>query len=130
MEKYWGEMMEFYRELLTVKELTMDIAIAFGIKVLKFELRSTGILRSEQVMYQQYGIDEATKQHIDLQMQALGRLVLHLHKGLNKEEVFAKVLMVASALSCPDFWSELTGRYVTDLDTFAKVYVRNVMESI
>ncbi len=130
MGKYWDEMMAFYRELLEVKEITMDIAIDFGIKVLKYELHSTGVLRSEQVMYQQYGIDEATKTRIHVQMQALSRLVLHLHEGLNQEEVFAKVLMVASSLSCPGFWTELTERYVTELDTFAKVYVRNVMEAI
>lgn len=130
MEKYWEEMMGYYRELLEVKEITMDIAIAFGIKVLKFELRSTGILRSEQVMYQQYGIDEATQQRIHVQMQALSRLVMDLHKGINKEEVFPKVLMIASSLSCPGFWTELTDIYVTDVDTFAKVYVRNVMEAI
>jgi AcrR family transcriptional regulator len=130
MEEYWEEMMGFYKELLEVKEITMDTAIAFGIKVLKFELRSTGILRSEQVMYQQYGIDEATHQRIHVQMQALSRLVLHLHKGLNQEEIFPKVLMVASSLSCPGFWTELTERYITEVDTFAEAYVRNVMETV
>ncbi len=130
MESYWREMMVFYEELLTTQEITIDYAIAFGIKVLKFELCSTGILRSEQVMYQQYGVDEATQKRINIQFQALSRLVLALHKEVKKEEVFPKVLMIASALSCPGFWSDLTESYVTDIDSFAESYVGNLMNSI
>lgn len=130
MELYWNDMMRIYVEILEEEALSEEKVVAFGERILRYELKSTGILRSEQVMYQQFGIDDKTKERIQKQFEAINRIILWRHPTIEKEIIYAKSLALISALTCPGFWSDLTEEYVQDVNVFIEVYVKNIIKNI
>ncbi len=127
MERYWAEMIDIYQLILNDTAITRDKAEEYCIQILRFEMKSTGVLRSEQVMYQQYGVDEATKSRLKLQFQAMAYLVIQCNPQINKNLVIHKVLSLLSSLTCPSFWSEMTGTFVEDPKSFEKIYVKELV---
>lgn len=130
MERYWADMMSIYGSILADSDIDFDKAVRYGTAILNFELQSTGVLRSEQVMYQQYGIDEATNGRIKMQFQAVAYLVRQLKPDIAETMILPKVLSILSALTCPGFWSDLAMQFLTDMEEFKYNYVRIIIESI
>ena len=130
MELYWDSMMQIYLEILQEETLNEEKVCSFGERILRYELKSTGILRSEQVMYQQYGIDNKTRERIQKQFMAINRIILWKHPTVVKEMIYPKSLALISALTCPGFWSDLTDEYVQDAEAFIKLYVKDIITSI
>lgn len=130
MANYWAQMMDIYRAILSEPFINTEKAILYSTKILRIQLQSTGVLRSEQVMYQQYGIDVKTQERIQMQFKAIGYLVTQLHPGLSGDLLFSKSLILLSSLNCPGFWSDLTSQYVSDLDSFIPTYIKEVIHQI
>lgn len=66
MEKYWNDITLLCQEIISKEEMSKDEAKDFCLRFMEKEMRSTGILCSEQIMYQNYEMDIKTKERIEL----------------------------------------------------------------
>ncbi len=130
MEQYWEDLRSLCMEILAKKELSKEDAKGFCQRFLEKELRSTGILRSEQIMYQNYEIDEKTKERIELQFQAFTYLIGQCHPNCSEQSLKIKVLSLLSSLTHPAFWSEIAEKMIGDKETFIKAYVSELVENL
>lgn len=131
MDKYWNNVMDMYLEILDQKKITTEQAETFCMNILNYEMKSTGIVRSEQGMYMDSGIDEATANRIKIQFKALKHFIVTYSPNTESEMVLPKVLMLSSSLTCPAFWSELTEIMIEQpIEEFKKAYVKQLVKSI
>ncbi len=130
MELYWEELCVICREILAENEMTKEKAKGFCLRFLKKEMSSTGILRSEQVMYQNYEIDAKTKERIELQFKAFAYMIQSIKPEISEIECKIDILSLLSSLTQPAFWRELTAIVTEDLDSFMVQYVDSLVEKL
>lgn len=128
MEKYWKDITLLCVEIISKEEMSKEEAKNFCLRFMKKEMSSTGILRSEQVMYQNYEIDIKTKERIELQFKAFTHLVEKCNPNCNEESIKIKVLSLLSSLTHPAFWNEIAENIVGDKETFMVAYVSQLVE--
>lgn len=130
MELYWNDLMKIFSKLLQEETLNEEKVSLYAEQILCYQLKSTGVLRSEQVMYQQYGIDNKTRERIQQQFTAIKKIILWKYPVLESQMIYSKSLALISALTCPGFWPELTDEYVQDVSAFIKLYVKDIITHI
>ena len=130
MEKYWEEIVFLCMEIINKEDMSKEEAKKFCLRFMKKEMNSTGILRSEQIMYQNYEIDSKTKERIELQFKAFAHLVRKCNPDCKEEFVKIKVLSLLSSLTHPAFWNEIAERIVGDKEKFMLEYVSEMVECL
>jgi AcrR family transcriptional regulator len=130
MEQYWEDLSLLCMEILMQEKITKEEAKNFCIRFMKKEMSSTGILRSEQVMYQNYEIDAKTKERIELQFKAFTNLIGQCNPNCNEELMRIKIVSLLSSLTHPAFWSEIAEKLVGDKETFMRAYVSELVENL
>jgi len=130
MEQYWEDLRQLCLEILNLQLITKEQAKNFCLRFMKKEMMSTGILRSEQIMYQNYAIDQKTQERIELQFKAFGHLVSQCCNQKDEKTQMIKIISLLSALTHPAFWNEIAEKMVGDLETFMKAYVNELVETI
>ncbi|MDF3000715.1 MAG: transcriptional regulator, TetR family [Bacillota bacterium] len=130
MEKYWQDITLLCMEIIDKEIMSKEEAKDFCLRFMKKQMNSTGILRSEQVMYQNYEIDLKTKERIELQFQAFTHLVGKCNPNCNDESLKIKVISLLSSLTHPAFWNEIAEKMVGDRETFMLAYITELVENL
>lgn len=130
MEKYWQDITLLCKEIIEKEDMSKEEAKSFCLRFMKKQMNSTGILRSEQIMYQNYEIDVKTKERIELQFQAFTHLVGKCNPNCNEESIKIKVISLLSSLTHPAFWNEIAEKITWDRETFMCSYVRELVENL
>ncbi len=132
MEQYWEDLRALCIEILRKEKITKEEAKDFCLRFMKKEMNSTGILRSEQIMYQNYEIDSKTKERIELQFKAFTNLVSQCNPICSGELMKIKIISLLSSLTHPAFWNEITDNIVGDGDkeAFMKAYVGELVDNL
>jgi AcrR family transcriptional regulator len=128
MEKYWMDITLLCKEIIDKEDVSKEEAKNFCLRFMKKQMSSTGILRSEQIMYQNYEIDMKTKERIELQFKAFTHLVRKCNQNCKEESIKIKVLSLLSSLTHPAFWNEIAENVVGDKETFMLAYVSELIE--
>lgn len=130
MEQYWEDLRQLCLEILIQDKITREDAKNFCLRFLKKEMSSTGILRSEQVMYQNYEIDAKTKERIELQFKAFTYLIGQCNPNCNEESMRIKIISLLSSLTHPALWNEIADKMVGDKEIFMRAYVSELVENL
>lgn len=131
MELYWADLIELCNDFLAKTEITKEDACQFCIRFMKKQMDSTGVIRSEQIMYQNYEIDTQTGGRLKVQFEAFYRIVrTFYHKSQEESAVLAKVVALLSALCLPAYWNEAAAPLVGDVDSFMEIYVRQLIDEL
>ena len=98
---------------------------------MKKQMDSTGIIRSEQIMYQNYEIDANTGKRLKVQFDAFHKIVItFFHKSKDESAILAKEIALLSALCLPEYWNETAMPLVGDVDSFMEIYVRQLIDEL
>jgi Transcriptional regulator len=130
MEQYWEDLRLLCVEILQQEKISKEEAKNFCLRFLKKEMNSTGILRSEQIMYQNYEIDAKTKERIELQFKAFTHLIGQCNPSLSEDLIKIKIVSLLSSLTHPAFWNEIAEKMVGDNEAFMKAYVSELIKSL
>ena len=105
----------------------MEVALQFCKQFLLKQMNSSGIIRSEQIMYQNYCVDDKTKERLVIQFQAFQKLVRWRNKDVIDEKIIlAQSIALISALTQPAYWKEVATDIVGDVDQFMDVYIEHL----
>lgn len=131
MDLYWEDLIELCNEVISKEEITKEEVYEFCIRFLKKQMNSTGIIRSEQIMYQNYEIDSKTEERLKIQFTAFEKIVkTFFDKPEDEVLVMAKVISLLSALCLPAYWNEIATSLVGDVDSFMQIYVKQLIDSL
>ncbi|RDU23634.1 TetR/AcrR family transcriptional regulator [Anaerosacchariphilus polymeriproducens] len=130
MEQYWEDLKLLCMEILEQESISNLDAKNFCLRYMEKEMSSTGILRSEQVMYQNYKIDEKTKERINLQFKAFSHLVKQCNPNCKEESLKIKVVSLLSALTHPALWNEIAENLIDDKKMFMDAYVCELVDNL
>lgn len=130
MELYWQDLVDLCTEILEKEEITPKEAKVFCARFVRKEMSSTGILRSEQIMYQNYTVDAKTQERIQLQFQAMKHLITQCNKSLTPKQVQMEIVSLLSSLTHPALWNEIAESMVGDVDSFIEAYTDYLIEQL
>lgn len=130
MEQYWEDLRLLCLKILDQKRISKEEAKDFCLRFMQKEMNSTGILRSEQIMYQNYEIDEKTKERIELQFRAFTHLIRQCNHNCNDVAMKIKVVSLLSSLTHPALWNEIAVKMVENKDSFINAYVNELVEKL
>lgn len=131
MELHWADLIELCNELLEKPEITKEDSYQFCLRFMKKQMNSTGIIRSEQIMYQNYEIDANTGNRLKVQFEAFHKIVItFFHKSKDESVILAKVIALLSALCLPAYWNEAAVPLVGDVDAFMELYVKQLIDEL
>lgn len=130
MERYWEDLRGLCIEILAQEKISKPEAKNYCLRFMEKEMCSTGILRSEQIMYQNYEIDGKTKERINLQFQAFSHLITQCNPNCEEELIKIKVLSLLSSLTHPAFWNEIADNMVGDRETFMVAYINELVSNL
>lgn len=133
MHYYWGNLCRIYERIIGEKSLTPSIVHAYCKEIMNFYFNSSGILRSEQSNFQQQGMDENTKQRLELQFNAIGQIILSLKPETPKDEVMVKTIRFICSLAHPALFVESIGHFTPKgltVDDFIDRYIADIIRNI
>lgn len=133
MKYYWGNLCCIYERILAEKQLTPDIIHSYCKEIMYFYFKSSGILRSEQSNFMEQGINQDTKQRIELQLKAIGQIILSVKPQTKKEELIVKTIRFICSLAHPALFAESFDRIAPGemaFDDFLNRYITDIIENI
>ena len=131
MELHWADLIELCNELLEKTEITKEDSYQFCLRFMKKKMDSTGIIRSEQIMYQNYEIDANTGKRLKVQFDAFRKIVTtFFHESEDESVILSKEIALLSALCLPAYWNEAAVALLGDVDSFMKIYVRQLIDNL
>lgn len=133
MKYYWSSLCRIYEKIMTEKNLSPQTIHAYCKEIMYFYYRSNGILRSEQSLFSEHGMDEDTKQRIELQFNAISHLILSIKPQTRKEDLVVKSVRFISTLAHPALFVELYDNIAPkgiSMDEFLDHYINDAIENI
>jgi AcrR family transcriptional regulator len=133
MKYYWGNLCRIYERIMAEKQLTSNIIHAYCKEIMYFYFKSSGILRSEQSNFIEQGMNEDTKQRIELQLNAIGQIILSIKPQTRKEELMVKTIRFICSLAHPALFIESSASIMPKemvFDDFLNSYITDIIENI
>lgn len=130
MELYWNDLVKLCEDILNDESLDKSKARLYCERYIRKEIASTGILRSEQIMYQNYSIDEKTKQRIELQYKAMRKLITKCNPDIDESKIIIEITSLLSSLTHPALWNEIIDSIAGNREKFITEYVDYLVEKL
>jgi AcrR family transcriptional regulator len=133
MKYYWSSLCQIYERIMAEKNLSPQSVHAYCKEIMYFYFKSSGILRSEQSNFIEQGMDEDTKLRIELQLKAVGQIILSIKPQTQEAELMVKIIRFISSLAHPALFLEsfdnIAPKGLT-MDKFLDSYITDVIENI
>lgn len=133
MDYYWSSLCRIYEKILTEKNLSPQSVHAYCKEIMCFYFKSNGILRSEQGIFSEHGMDEDTKQRIELQLKAISHLIISMKPQTKKDDLIVKSMRFISTLAHPALFVELFDSVAPEgvsMNNLLDCYITDAIENI
>lgn len=133
MKYYWGNLCCIYERIIAENQLTPNIIHSYCKEIMYFYFKSSGILRSEQSSFMEQGMNEDTKQRIELQFNAISFIILSIKPQTKKEELMVKTIRFICSLAHPALFVESIESIKPKemvFDDFLDSYITDIIDNI
>jgi Transcriptional regulator len=133
MKYYWSSLCFIYEKIMKEEKLSAEKVHAYCKEIMYFYIKSVGILRSEQSNFMEQGVDQDTRQRIEMQLEAIGYIILSLKPQTSKEDMRVKIVRFISSLAHPVLFIESFDTIVpkgATMDDFLDDYIRDIIKNI
>jgi AcrR family transcriptional regulator len=130
---YWMKLCQIYKDILEEDQLTVEKAEEYSKKIMDYYFESIGVLRTEQNSLMNFGMDEDTKDRINLQFNAIKHIIKSLKPEVSDMDLMVKAIRYFSSLAHPVLWSEMYEKLVPQdvvLDDLITIYIKDLIENI
>jgi AcrR family transcriptional regulator len=130
---YWMKLCKIYKSILEEDKLTIIKAEEYSRKIMDYYFESIGVLRTEQNSLMNFGMDEDTKERINLQFNAIKHIIKSLKPEVSDMDLTVKAIRYFSSLAHPVLWSEMYEKLVSQdisLNDLITVYIKDLLANI